>query len=353
MEEGAAQLGHKRRRSEPKSEGEPQEQKRKGKKRGKKQKALTPLDHVPLQPIGLFESCFLERHGTPRQGLLVPSSRGKLTLRRSEVLTNPKDALIGLEGHSHVWIVFLFHNNVGNPKNRVQPPRLGGRKLGMLATRTPHRPCPIGLSVARVESIEGETLHLSGVDLVNNTPVLDIKPYIPRYDAITDAITAEWLVELDGKQKKDGEEDEQEESGSGRLQVQMSNEAVESLQRHAHALRFFKNDWERARRCIEEVLALDIRTLHMKRKHREGTYDVRIDVMNITFVVNTDSRVCTVQRIDLWPESYDYEDFNEVKKKRLTPASLAERPVDVGTSTSSAADTNTTSTSTSDDSHKD
>jgi hypothetical protein len=89
----------------------------------------------------------------------------------------------------------------------------------------------------------------------------------------------------------------------------------------------------------------------MKRKHREGTYDVRIDVMNITFVVNTDSRVCTVQRIDLWPESYDYEDFNEVKKKRLTPASLAERPVDVGTSTSSAADTNTTSTS--DDSHKD
>jgi hypothetical protein len=81
-EEGAAQLGHKRRRSEPKGEGEEQEQKRKGKKRDRKQKALTPLDHVPLQPIGLFESCFLERHGTPRQGLLVPSSRGKLTLRR-------------------------------------------------------------------------------------------------------------------------------------------------------------------------------------------------------------------------------------------------------------------------------
>lgn len=79
-EEGAAQLGHKRRRAEPKSEEE--EQKRKGKKRDRKQKALAPLDHVPLQPIGLFESCFLERHGTPRQGLLVPSSRGKLTLRR-------------------------------------------------------------------------------------------------------------------------------------------------------------------------------------------------------------------------------------------------------------------------------
>jgi hypothetical protein len=81
-EGGAAQLGHKRQRSEPKGEGEEQEQKRKGKKRDRKQKALTPLDHVPLQPIGLFESCFLERHGTPRQGLLVPSSRGKLTLRR-------------------------------------------------------------------------------------------------------------------------------------------------------------------------------------------------------------------------------------------------------------------------------
>jgi hypothetical protein len=214
--------------------------------------------------------------------------------------------------------VFLFHNNAGNPQNKIHPPRLGGRKLGMLATRTPHRPCPVGLSVARIESISGDTLHLAGVDLVNNTPVLDVKPYIARYDAIPDAVTADWLVETDcndKRQQKEGRED-----GEGQLSVQMTDEAVETLQRNANALRFFKGDWARAKRCIEEVLALDIRTLHMKKKHREGTYGVSIDVMNVSFSVNAESRVCTVQKIDLWPESYDHENFGEVKWRRVDEA---------------------------------
>jgi tRNA-Thr(GGU) m(6)t(6)A37 methyltransferase TsaA len=288
-----------------------------------------PLDAVPLQPIGVFESCFPERHGTPRQGLLVPSSRGRLTLRRSEAMTNPREALVGLEGFSHVWLVFLFHNNAGNPHNKIHPPRLGGRKLGMLATRTPHRPCPVGLSVARVESIEGDTLHLAGVDLVNNTPVLDVKPYIARYDAHPDALTADWLAETDNHETSDaaaapaaaeqasGSSDGGGGGGYRQLRVEMTEEAVESLRRNADALRFFKGDWERARRCIEEVLALDIRTLHMKRRHKEGTYGVSIDVMNVSFVVNAESGLCTVQRIDLWPESYDHHDFGEVKRLRV------------------------------------
>lgn len=288
--------------------------------------AKMPLAHVPLQPIGLFESCFLERHGTPRQGLLVPSSRGRLTLRRTDALTNPRDALVGLDGFSHVWLVFLFHNNAGHPQNKIHPPRLGGRKLGMLATRTPHRPCPVGLSVARIERIDGDTLHLAGVDLVHNTPVLDVKPYIARYDALADAVTADWLVETDSR----------EAGAEGRLRVEMSDEAVASLRRCADDLRFFRGDWERARRCIEEVLALDIRTLHMKRRHREGTYGVSIDVMNVSFAVNAESGLCTVLRIDLWPESYDHLDFGEVKRKRV--AATATTAATTAT-TAGAADT--------------
>jgi tRNA-Thr(GGU) m(6)t(6)A37 methyltransferase TsaA len=287
--------------------------------------AKMPLAHVPLQPIGLFESCFLERHGTPRQGLLVPSSRGRLTLRRTEALTNPRDALVGLDGFSHVWLVFLFHNNAGHPQNKIHPPRLGGRKLGMLATRTPHRPCPVGLSVARIERIDGDTLHLAGVDLVHNTPVLDVKPYIARYDALADAVTADWLVETDSR----------EAGAEGRLRVEMSDEAVASLQRYADDLRFFRGDWERARRCIEEVLALDIRTLHMKRRHREGTYGVSIDVMNVSFAVNAESGLCTVLRIDLWPESYDHLDFGEVKRKRVAATATSATTA----TTAGAADT--------------
>lgn len=253
------------------------------------------------------------------------------SLYRSDTLTNPHDALIGLEGFSHVWIVFLFHNNAGNPQNKIQPPRLGGRKLGMLATRTPHRPCPIGLSVARVEAIEGGTLHLSGVDLVNNTPVLDIKPYIGRYDAIPDAITAEWLADTDrsesasttANEDEKGEGEQEHHDGiqrEGRLRVVMTSQALEDLQRYAGSLRFFRDDWQRAQKCIEEVLALDIRTLHMKRKHREGTYGVSIDLMNVSFTVDSEAGVCTVQRIELWPESYDFADFGEVKRRRVAAA---------------------------------
>lgn len=237
---------------------------------------------------------------------------------RSDTLTNPREALIGLEGFSHVWLVFLFHNNAGNPQNKIHPPRLGGRKLGMLATRTPHRPCPVGLSVARIESIDGDTLHLSGVDLVNNTPVLDVKPYIERYDALTDTVTAEWLPETDRPRTSATPGEGEAQQAEGRLQVVMTDRALDDLRRHAGSLRFFRNDWERAKRCIEEVLALDIRTLHMKRKHKEGTYGVSIDLMNVCFSVNGETGVCTVQHVELWPESYDFDDFSKVKQGRVT-----------------------------------
>ena len=102
------------------------------------------------------------------------------------------EALDGLEGFTHVWIVFVFHKN----KNRraltkVKPPRLEGRKAGVFATRTPHRPNPIGLSAVRLERIHGNNIYLSGVDFVDGTPVLDLKPYVPFADAILDA-KSEW-----------------------------------------------------------------------------------------------------------------------------------------------------------------
>jgi len=222
---------------------------------------------------------------------------------RSDNLSNPSEALIGLEGFSHVWLVFLFHNNAGQPHNKIHPPRLGGKTLGMLATRSPHRPCPIGLTVAKVESIEGDTLHMSGVDLVNGTPVLDVKPYIESYDALHGTTTAEWLRESDEQGKRNP------------LQVEFTASAEESLREFQDKLRFFKGRWEEAKRCIEEVLRLDIRTIHMKKKHVEGEYGVSIDCLNVIFRT-TKERVCVVERIELWPESYDL-DFGEVKRRRL------------------------------------
>ena len=77
----------------------------------------------------------------------------------------------------------MFHLNAQDAvKAKVKPPRLNGQKVGVFASRSPHRPCPIGLTLAKVEGIDNGTLHVSGVDLVDGTPVLDVKPYIPQYD---------------------------------------------------------------------------------------------------------------------------------------------------------------------------
>eukprot|EP00741_Cyanophora_paradoxa_P010300 tig00020516_g9969.t1 len=155
-----------------------------------------PEGSVALRPIGTFESCFDGKRGTPRQGLLCPGSRGRLTLRGD---LNPRDALEGLDRFSHVWLIFLFHQprelprrcqaeagrgGAGQNNNlvysaKVEPPRLGGARVGVFATRSPHRPNSVGLSVARLDRLEGPTLLLSGVDLVDGTPVLDVKRAAP------------------------------------------------------------------------------------------------------------------------------------------------------------------------------
>ncbi|XP_076830058.1 tRNA (adenine(37)-N6)-methyltransferase [Brachyhypopomus gauderio] len=139
--------------------------------------------HVETVPIGYISSCFARKSGTPRQPALCASSRARLQIRAS-VFNNPAHALAGLEQYSHVWLIFLFHKNGHmSYKAKVKPPRLNGLRVGVYSTRSPHRPNALGLTLARLEGIEGDTLHLSSVDLIAGTPVLDIKPYIPEYDS--------------------------------------------------------------------------------------------------------------------------------------------------------------------------
>ena len=138
----------------------------------------TPL----FRAIGILESCFKEKFGAPRQPLLVPAATAKLKVRKEFI---PEQSLKGLEEFSHVWLLSYFHLNTNkNFLSTVHPTRLKGKTVGVFASRSPHRPSPIGVSVAKLESIEGDTLYLSGTDLVDGTPILDIKPYIPAYDAV-------------------------------------------------------------------------------------------------------------------------------------------------------------------------
>ncbi|MBN3319885.1 TRMO methyltransferase, partial [Atractosteus spatula] len=138
---------------------------------------------IQTVPIGYIESCFATKTGTPRQPTICTPSRATLRIRKA-VFNNPEHSLVGLDQYSHVWIIFIFHKNGHQSyKAKVKPPRLNGLKTGVFSTRSPHRPNAIGLTLARLEKIADDTVHLSGIDMIEGTPVLDIKPYIPDYDA--------------------------------------------------------------------------------------------------------------------------------------------------------------------------
>ncbi len=147
--------------------------------------------HYCFEPIGLIRSCFTEKFGIPRQPNLVEAHA---TL---EILPpyHQAEAFRELDGFSHVWLIFVFHRCYQRPwKATVRPPRLGGnRRVGVFASRSGFRPNAIGqsaVSLLGLESGKGKLrLHLGGVDLLDGTPVLDVKPYLPYADSITGAQT--------------------------------------------------------------------------------------------------------------------------------------------------------------------
>lgn len=144
-----------------------------------------------VEPIARVHSCFGEKFGVPRQPMLADASRASIELLAP---LNVADAVAGLEENSHIWVVFQFHQAVGQWSAKVRPPRLGGnKKLGVLATRSPFRPNNIGLSVVRLLEVRTSPkveLIVAGADLVDGTPVLDIKPYVPYADALPSAESA-------------------------------------------------------------------------------------------------------------------------------------------------------------------
>ncbi|XP_028262559.1 tRNA (adenine(37)-N6)-methyltransferase [Parambassis ranga] len=145
--------------------------------------AVLEKGNIQTVPIGYISSCFSMKNGTPRQPTICGPSRAELRIQQS-VFNNPEHALVGLEQYSHVWIIFLFHKNGHlSYKAKVKPPRLNGQRVGVYSTRSPHRPNALGLTLAKLDKIEGDTIHLSDIDMIDGTPVLDIKPYIPEYDS--------------------------------------------------------------------------------------------------------------------------------------------------------------------------
>ena len=217
-----------------------------------------------VEPIGVVHSCFKDKFGVPRQPGLVSVADGWLELLAPY---NRAEAFSGLQDFTHIWVTFVFHHCLDqSARLSVRPPRLGGnRKVGVFASRATHRPNPIGISVAELVGVEQEKkgirLKIRGLDLVDGTPVLDIKPYVPYSDSIPEARA-----------------DYAQQAPISSFDVLFLAEA--ELQCEQHSQR-----WPELRQLIVEVLALDPRPAYIAACSAEKTFAIRLYELDIRWRV--------------------------------------------------------------------
>ena len=135
-----------------------------------------------LEPIGTFHCTARYPYDAARQSAIAESGGGHILLEKGH---NYEQALRDLDGFSHIWLVYLFHHNPAW-KPMILPPR-ASRKVGVFASRAPYRPNPVGLSCVELESIQGLRVNIGPHDLLDGTPILDIKPYLPYADSFPEA----------------------------------------------------------------------------------------------------------------------------------------------------------------------
>jgi len=218
-----------------------------------------------FETIGIIHSCYTEKFGIPRQPGLADSAEATLELLPPY---NRSEAVKGLDAFSHIWITFVFHHVTRQVwKPTVRPPRLGGnQRIGVFATRSTHRPNPLGLSVVElvgIECVNGRVvLQLKGVDLLDGTPVLDIKPYIPYVDNVSQA--------------QAGFADQ---APQHQLSVIFSDAAMQSCHRLA-------SRYPKLQSLLVETLALDPRPAYQCESGKRKEYGMRIYGMNIRFRID-------------------------------------------------------------------
>lgn len=228
-----------------------------------------------FQPIGIVHSCFPVKFGIPRQPGLVKEARATLELLPPY---DRAEALLGLDEFSHIWLVFVFHASMKEDwKATVRPPRLGGnQRVGVFASRSMFRPNPIGLSVVELDRIEIESgrprLHLKGVDLMDGTPVLDIKPYLPYVDAVADARGAYAVA-----------------APNPALQVRFSKEALQQCQ-------LYRQQSPELQTLITRLLELDPRPAYYNSTSQRTNFGTRLLDFEVKWEVSDDHLV--VQSIE-------------------------------------------------------
>ncbi|MGJ8482839.1 tRNA (N6-threonylcarbamoyladenosine(37)-N6)-methyltransferase TrmO [Pseudoalteromonas sp. SYSU M81236] len=221
------------------------------------------MSEYQLTAVGHIQSPYKQKFAIPRQPRLVPEAKAKLVFSSD---FNREEFVRGLDEFSHIWLLFRFHETADKGYSAmVRPPRLGGNeRKGVFATRATFRPNAIGMSAVKLEGIEYKngqlSLLLSGIDLLDGTPILDIKPYLPYSDAITDATAgfADTRPETD-------------------MSVEFSDEALAFIEK--------QTEQPELKAFISNVLKQDPRPAYKKQRDSEQSYGMTLYDFNIRWHV--------------------------------------------------------------------
>ena len=232
------------------------------------------MSEYKLTAVGHIQSPYKQKFAIPRQPRLVPEAKAKLVFSSD---FNREEFVRGLDEFSHIWLLFRFHETADKGYSAmVRPPRLGGNeRKGVFATRATFRPNAIGMSAVKLEGIEYKNgqlcLLLSGIDLLDGTPILDIKPYLPYSDAMTDATAgfADTRPETD-------------------MSVEFTDEALAFIEK--------QTEQPELKAFISNVLKQDPRPAYKKQRESEQSYGMTLYDFNIRWHVRDNHN--TVTRIE-------------------------------------------------------
>jgi len=354
-----------------------------------------------FEVLGHLESVFKQKTGCPRQSLIVPKARGKLFLKFGNFTSNTQHFVEGLDGFSHIWLFWVFHQNnnlaeesSSDPsvtkfkmmeKAKVRPPRMNGKKIGALSCRSPYRPNPLGMSVVKLDRIERDEfnnaiLHLSGIDLVDGTPIIDIKPYIPEYDMVMEKplsltllkdLVRDYVSNEEGKKKRkidsssDDIVEQNNSSGSDKNQltedlfakvadwmenmprkqyeidnVTFSEKSLEMIEKLVKKSTFYSDPGD-VKELIEDLIKLDPRSKYRREKCQDELFGIHVDVFNILCKVTESSAI--VEDIEDWSNGSPYtkeelkertrKHRNETREKNNSPPSSPTSPIGETTTT--------------------
>ena len=229
------------------------------------------MSEYQLTAVGHIQSPYKQKFAIPRQPRLVPEAKAKLVFSSD---FNREEFVRGLDEFSHIWLLFRFHETADKGYSAmVRPPRLGGNeRKGVFATRATFRPNAIGMSAVKLEGIEYKngqlSLLLSGIDLLDGTPILDIKPYLPYSDAMTDATAgfADTRPETD-------------------MSVEFSEEALAFIEK--------QTEQPELKAFITNVLKQDPRPAYKKQRDSEQSYGMTLYDFNIRWHVQANHNTVT------------------------------------------------------------